>query len=93
MRQTWRGMIIGALAGAVVGLALEALKAMSEGASRAAHEARAQAPGVAHEVAGLAERASQNLRSSDIADRAAHAAQRVGEQIRTAAESGRRATS
>ena len=86
MRPTWRGMIIGALAGAVVGLALEALKAMSDGAARAAHEARSQAPGVAHDAAGLAQRARQNLRGSDLA-------QRVGEQIKSATESGRRAVS
>jgi hypothetical protein len=91
MRQTWKGMIIGALAGAVVGLALEAFKAMSGGAARAAQEARVQAPGVAHEVADLAERATQNLRSSDIADRAAQAAQRLGEQLKSA--SGRRVAS
>ena len=93
MRPTWRGMIIGALAGAVVGLALEAIKAMSDGAARAAQEARAQAPGVAHDAADRAQRATQNLRSSDLADRAAHAAQRVGEQIKSATESGRRAVS
>ncbi|MDX6598771.1 MAG: hypothetical protein QOE87_2658 [Gaiellales bacterium] len=93
MRQTWRGMIIGALAGAVVGLALEAFKTMTESAARAAREARVQAPGVAHEVADLAERASQSLRGSELADRAVHAAHRVGEQIKSATESGRSAVS
>ena len=93
MREAWKGMIIGALLGAAVGLALEGLRAISSGARRAADEVGAQAPGVAHSVAEFVDRASQKVRESGVADHAAHAAQRAGEQVKAAAESGRSALS
>jgi hypothetical protein len=83
MRPVWKGMVLGALAGAAVGLVLEALRSISDGASRAAQEARAQAPGLASDVAGLADRASKTVRGSGIAERATSAVQRLGEQIKS----------
>jgi hypothetical protein len=91
MREAWKGMIIGALLGVLVGLALEAIKAMSKGARHAATEARNEAPAIAHEVAGFAGAASQSLRDSDIAGQAVQAAHRLGDQVKSAAESGRSA--
>jgi hypothetical protein len=91
MRETWKGMILGALLGALVGLALEALRAVSSGASRAAHEAGSHAPGVAQSAVEFADRASQKLRDSDFAEQAATVAKRVGEQVKTSAEDARRA--
>lgn len=93
MRETWKGMIIGALLGALVGLALEAIRAMSSNATRLAHEAGSRAPGVAQSAADLADRASQRLRDSDLAEHAARAAKRVGEQVKSTAEAGRDAVS
>ena len=81
------GLCIGALFGALVGLALEALRLASQGAKRAADEVGAQAPGVAHGVADFVDRASQKVRESDVTDQAAQAAQRAGEQMKAAARS------
>ena len=93
MREAWKGMIIGAVMGAAVGLALEGLRLISQGARRAADEVGAQAPGVAHGVADFVDRTSQKVRESDVADHAAQTAQRAGERVKAAAESGRSALS
>ena len=74
MREAWKGMIIGAVMGAAVGLALEGFRLLSQGARRAADEVGAQAPGVAQGVADFVDRTSQKVRESDLADHAAEKA-------------------
>jgi len=93
MREAWKGMIIGAVMGAAVGLALEGFRLLSQGARRAADEVGAQAPGVAQGVADFVDRTSQKVRESDLADHAAEKAQRASERVKAAAGSGRDALS
>ncbi len=72
MRNVWKGMILGALSGAAVGLVLEALDRAAHGASTAAHAApdaatrvggnvRDRAIALVHDSAGLAQRAGRRV--------------------------------
>jgi hypothetical protein len=67
MRNVWKGMVLGALSGAAVGLVLEAIDRAARGASTAAHatpdaaarvggKARERAATLVQESAGLAQR-------------------------------------
>jgi hypothetical protein len=82
MRNVWKGMVLGALSGAAVGLVLESLDRAARGASTAAHaapdaaarvgwKARERAIALVHDSAGLAQRASRR-----VAERDNHAAAR-----------------
>ena len=68
MRNTWKGMVLGALSGAAVGLVLDLVDRAVQGANSAAHAApdaaaraggsmRDRALALAHDSAGLAHRA------------------------------------
>ena len=70
MRNTWKGMVLGALSGAAVGLVLDSIDRAARGASTAAHaapDAAARAGGwskeraitLVHDSAGLARRAAR----------------------------------
>ena len=89
MREVWKGLIVGALVGAFVGLVLEYLEAMSRGAAQVSQRAGAQAPSVAATAADLASGVAQKLRDSDLPERAAEAAKGMGEQIKDAVDAGR----
>jgi hypothetical protein len=79
MRNTWKGMVLGALSGAAVGLVLDSIDRAARGASNAAHaaqpvavkaggQARERAIAFVHDSAGLAQRAARK-----VADRNGHA--------------------
>ena len=70
MRNTWKGMLLGALGGAAIGLALEsidraarganqAVHATPEAASRAGGRAKSRAVTLVHEGASFAARAAK----------------------------------
>ena len=70
MRNTWKGMVLGALSGASVGLVLDSIDRAARGASTAAHAApdaaaragkgaRERAIALVHDSAGLAQRAAK----------------------------------
>jgi hypothetical protein len=70
MRNTWKGMLLGALGGAAVGLALESIDRAARGANNAVHatpevaarageRARRRAFVLAHDGAGFAARAAR----------------------------------
>jgi hypothetical protein len=70
MRNTWKGMLLGAVGGAVIGLALESIDRAARGANNAVHatpDVAARAGGraknrfvlLAQEGAGLAARAAR----------------------------------
>jgi hypothetical protein len=82
MRNVWKGMVLGALSGAAVGLVLETIDRAARGASTAAHatpdaaarvggKARERAAILVHESATLAQRAGKK-----VAERNNHAAAR-----------------
>jgi hypothetical protein len=84
MRNTWKGMVLGALSGAAVGLVLDSIDRAARGASTAAHAApdaaaragkgaRERAIALVHDSAGLAQRAAR--RAAELAaERNNHAA-------------------
>src|SRR3954471_286435 len=70
MRNTWKGMVLGALSGAAVGLLLDSIDRAARGANTAAHAARdaaaragkgarERAIALVHDSAGLAQRAAK----------------------------------
>jgi hypothetical protein len=62
MRNTWKGMVLGALSGAVVGLALDAIDRAAHGAGTAANAARHGANSAAHAAPDAAARATGRAR-------------------------------
>ena len=76
MRNTWKGMVLGALSGAAVGLILDSIDRAARGASTAAHaapdvaaraggRARERAIALVHDSAGLAYRATKRVAERD----------------------------
>jgi hypothetical protein len=76
MRNVWKGMVLGALSGAAVGLILDSIERATLGASNAAHaapDAAARATGRAreraitfvHDSAGFAQRAARRVAERD----------------------------
>jgi hypothetical protein len=70
MRNTWKGMLLGALGGAAIGLALESIDRAARGANHAVHatpdvasraggRAKQRALTLVHEGAGFAARAAR----------------------------------
>jgi hypothetical protein len=70
MRNTWKGMLLGALGGAAIGLALESIDRAARGANHAVHatpdvasrageRAKSRAVTLVHEGASLAARAAR----------------------------------
>jgi hypothetical protein len=76
MRNTWKGMLMGAVAGAAVGLALESIDRAARGASTAVHAT----PDVAARAGGRARRRVVML-AHDGAEFAARAAQRAADRV------------
>jgi hypothetical protein len=83
MRNTWKGMVLGALSGAAVGLVLDLIDRTVQGANTAAHAA----PDVAARAGGTAARAGGNMRdralalAHDSANLAQRAKLRVEERV------------
>jgi hypothetical protein len=76
MRNTWKGMVLGALAGAAVGLALESIDRAARGASTAVHST----PDAAARAGGRARRGVVSL-AQEGANFAARAAQRAADRV------------
>ena len=93
MREAWKGMIIGAVMGAAVGLALEGFRLLSQGASvrptRSAH--RLPASRRAWRTSSIAHRRRCGSRISPITQRRRRSA--ASERVKAAAGSGRDALS
>jgi hypothetical protein len=63
MRNTWKGMLLGALGGAAIGLALESIERAARGAHNAAHATARGANDAAHATPDAAARAGGRARS------------------------------
>lgn len=95
MRNTWKGMVLGALSGAAVGLLLDSIDRAARGASTAAHAAPDAAARASDAAARVGVRAGKGAReraialvhdSAGLAQRAAkRAAERAAERNNHAA--------
>ena len=81
MRQAWKGMVVGAITGAAIGIAMDALEAASRGARAAAGDLREQAPATTNAARELADRASDRIRASEMSDRAHRATARMSDKF------------
>ena len=86
MRQTWKGLTIGALVGAGVGIVLDGLEGGAEKAEaaagtlgRLAKEAREYAPEARSKLREVSERTATAVRERDLPAKAHELAGRVGE--------------
>jgi hypothetical protein len=82
MRNTWKGMVLGALSGAAVGLVLDSIDRAARGASNAAHAAPDAAARAGGQAAKVGEQARVRAISlvHDAAGRAQRAARRMAER-------------
>ncbi len=77
MRNVWKGLIIGGLTGAAVGLLLELLDQVKERAAAAAELAREHGPQVADALASKAAAGADRARQADLPGKLREAAQNV----------------
>ncbi len=77
MRNVWKGFIIGGLSGAAVGLMLEWLGGVREGAAAAADLARERGPQVASTLTAKAAAGADRARQADLPGKLREAAQTV----------------
>lgn len=95
MKNVWKGLIIGALTGAGIGLLLDLLEALGRGGRQLSRQAREEAAHLASVTeakvkdADLPERAKhvaeavvEKVKDADLPDRAAHAAEAVVDRAR-----------
>ena len=79
MRNTWKGMLLGAVGGAAIGLALESIDRAARGAKRGANSAVHATPEVASRAGGHAKHRAVRL-VHEGAEFAARAARRAAER-------------
>lgn len=77
MRNSWKGLVIGGLTGAVVGIALDLFASAVGQATRGAEHARELAPEALDWLQGVTEGAAKWVQHSDVPDRVREVAQRI----------------
>jgi hypothetical protein len=77
MRSVWKGFIIGGISGAAVGLMLELLGGVGEGAAAAAGQVRERGPEIASTLASKAAEGADRARQADLPGKLHDAAQTV----------------
>jgi hypothetical protein len=79
MRNTWKGMIVGALTGAFVGFLMDLAKGAGEGAVAVGQKVHERLPDAAERVQQAAHTAAEKVRDADVGDRLRDVAQRVAD--------------
>src|SRR5271170_186763 len=77
MRNSWKGMVIGGLTGAVVGIALDLTAAAWKQASLGAEHARERAPEAAEWLQGITARAAVLVHDPEVPERVREVAHRI----------------
>jgi len=82
MKNTWKGLVVGALTGMLGGVVLDAAVRTRQEASRVIDKAVERAPGIAERVpdaaAAVAHRTAEAVRDADLGGKVRDMAQRVG---------------
>lgn len=83
MRNPWKGLVIGGLTGAFIGIALDGMRRAGESAQAAKDKFVERAPGAMHKAgemaSALAGQASERLREVDLRTKAEETARRVAD--------------
>lgn len=79
MRNSWKGLVVGGLTGAAVGLFLDFLARLSEKAAAAKDLARERAPQAADWAKGVAEGTATRIRGADVPEKVRGLAKRVSD--------------
>lgn len=84
MRNSWKGLVVGGLTGAFVGIALDVFASAVEQATRGAEHARERVehardrtPDAAEWLQGVTERATEWVHDTDVPERVREVAQRI----------------
>jgi hypothetical protein len=77
MHNKWKGLIVGGLTGAFVGIALDLFASAGEQATRSAEHARDRAPEAAEWLQGVTDQAAEWVRGSDVPERVKEVAQHI----------------
>jgi hypothetical protein len=79
MRNIWKGLVVGALAGAAVGLAVDLLYGAGDQLASATREARRRAPDAADWAVAVTADARRRLREADLPEQVRALAQEIAD--------------
>jgi hypothetical protein len=79
MRNTWKGLVIGAVTGAAIGLTLDLLFGAGEGVADVTRVARRRAPEAAEWATAVTAQARRRLREADLPDQVRTLAQQIAD--------------
>ena len=77
MHNSWKGLIVGGLTGAFVGIALDLFASAVEQATRGAEHARERVPEAADWLQGATDKATEWVHDNDVPERVREVAQRI----------------
>jgi len=77
MHNSWKGLIVGGLTGAFVGIALDLFGSAVEHATRGAEHARERVPDAADWMHGISDKATEWAHDNDVPERVRDVAQRI----------------
>ena len=77
MHNSWKGLIVGGLTGAFVGIALDVFASAVEQATRGAEHARDRAPEAAEWLQGVTDKAAEWVHDSDVPERVREVAHHI----------------
>jgi hypothetical protein len=77
MRNSWKGLVVGGLTGAFVGIALDLFASAVEQATRGAEHARNRVPDATDWLQGVTEKAAEWAHDTDVPERVREVAHRI----------------
>ena len=77
VRNAWKGLVIGGLTGAIVGIALDALAAAMRQATRGAEHARERAPDALEWLQAVTERATDWVHDTDVPEKVREVSRKI----------------
>jgi hypothetical protein len=88
VHNSWKGLVVGGLTGAVVGVALDLINSAAKQAARGAEQVRGHAPQAAEWLQEVTEKAAEWVKDADVPDHVREVAHRIlGSDVATSASS------